>query len=166
MTKKPGISIDIPGFGIRDIRTVVSDYTGTLSCRGRLVPGVRERLLTLKDLVEIKVITADTFDTARDELKGIVEDLVKLDPGKPHDVQKEEYVKQFELKHVAAFGNGNNDRKLLKAVREGEGLAIAVDNGEGCALDALQSAHIFIVGAVNALSLLLIRDSCKATLRF
>ena len=119
-------------------------------------------------MVQIKVITADTFGTAHVELIGIVEDkdFFKLDPGKAHDIEKEKYVKQFELQHVVAFGNGNNDRKLLKAVKEGKSLAIAVDNGEGCAVDALQNSHIFIVGAVNALSLLLIRDSCKAILRF
>jgi soluble P-type ATPase len=74
----------------------------------------------LKDLVDIRVVTAGTFGTVKDELKGIVGDPVKLDPAKPHDVQKEEYVRQFELQHVVAFGNGNNDRKLLKAVREGK----------------------------------------------
>ena len=67
---------------------------------------------------------------------------------------------------MAAFGNGNNDRMLLKAVKEGAGLAVAVDNGEGCAVDALVNAHLFIVGAANALNLLLEPRSCKATLRF
>jgi soluble P-type ATPase len=147
---------------------MVSDYTGTLSWHGRLVPGARDLLLMLKDLVQIKVITSDTYGTAQDELTGIVkdEDFFKLQPGQPHDLEKEKFVRRFELQRVVAFGNGNNDRKLLKAVKEGDGLAIAVDNGEGCSIDALQSAHIFIVGAVNALSLLLVRDSCKATLRF
>jgi soluble P-type ATPase len=72
------------------------------------------QLLMLKDLVQIKVITADTFGTAHVELIGIVEDedLLNLDPGKAHDIEKEKYVKQFELQHVVAFGNGNNDRKL------------------------------------------------------
>jgi soluble P-type ATPase len=111
------------------------------------------------------VVTSDTYATAEEELKGIVKPH-KLDPGKPHDVEKEKYVKQFDLQSVAAFGNGNNDRGLLKAVKKGKGFAIAVDNGEGCALDALWNAHIFIVGPLNALSLLLIRDRCKATLRF
>jgi hypothetical protein len=31
---KPGIAIDIPGFGKRHIRLAVSDYTGTHSCGG------------------------------------------------------------------------------------------------------------------------------------
>ena len=35
---KPGITIDIPGFGKRVIRTVIGDYTGTLSRRGKLAP--------------------------------------------------------------------------------------------------------------------------------
>jgi hypothetical protein len=51
-------------------------------------------------------------------------------------------------------------------VKEAGGLAIAVDNGEGCAIDALLNANLFIVGVVNALDLLLEVRSCKATLRF
>ncbi len=31
-----------------------------------------------------------------------------------HDVEKQEYLKKFDLQHLAAFGNGNNDRLLLK----------------------------------------------------
>lgn len=83
-----------------------------------------------------------------------------------HDADKQDFVKTFDLKHVAAFGNGNNDRSLLKTVKEGGGLAIAVDNGEGCAVDALMNAHLFIVGAANAFNLLLEPRGCKATLRF
>jgi len=46
------------------------------------------------------------------------------------------------------------------------GLAAAVDNGEGCAIDALTNAEIFIVGAANALDLLIDTKFMKATLRF
>jgi soluble P-type ATPase len=69
------------------------------------------------------------------------------------------------LDHVAAFGNGNNDKLLLEIVNNGGGLAIAVDNGEGCAIAALKNANLSIVGAVNALDLLLDPTRCKATLR-
>ena len=54
---------------------------------------------------------------------------------------------------MAAFGNVANDRLLLKALKQAGGLAIAVDNGEGCAIEALISAHVFIVRAANALDL-------------
>jgi len=44
-------------------------------------------------------------------------------------------------------------------------LAVAVDNGEGCAIDTLVNARIFNIGAANALEVLIRRIS-KAMLRF
>jgi soluble P-type ATPase len=109
-------------------------------------------------------VTADSFGTAERELAGIVKPYL-LRTGR-HDREKAEYVSQFELPHVAAFGNGNNDRMMLKAVKDGGGLAIAIDNGEGCAVDALLNSHLFVVGAGNAIGLLLTPVRLKATLRF
>ncbi len=86
---KPGISIDIPGFGLREINTLLTDYTGTLSRGGRLVSGVRDRLLSLSSAIEIHVITADTFGFAREELKGIPLTHHRLE-GDDHDIQKRE----------------------------------------------------------------------------
>jgi soluble P-type ATPase len=161
---KPGIAIDIPGFGRRVIRTVVSDYTGTLSRRGKLVPGVRSRLRRLLKMVDLEIVTADSYGTARQQLKGIA--APHMLKRKRHDIEKRDFARRFALREVAAFGNGNNDRLLLQAVRAGGGIAVAVDNGEGCAVDALSRANIFIVGAANALDLLLNPTACKATLRF
>jgi soluble P-type ATPase len=161
---KPGITIDIPGFGARQIRIVVSDYTGTHSRGGRVDPGVKGKLRELAALVDLHIVTADSFGTAERELAGIATPY-KLRTAK-HDIEKAEYVAQFELEHVAAFGNGNNDRLMLKAVKEGGGLAIAVDNGEGCAMDAMRNADLFVVGAANAIDLLLDPLRPRATLRF
>ena len=161
---KPGISIEIPGFGRLEIRTVVSDYTGTLSCRGKLSRGVRERILMLQEWVDIHVVSADSFGTATQELSGLLAPKI-MPKDVPHDYWKQKYVMKLDPAHVAALGNGNNDRLMLKAVKEAGGLAVAVDNGEGCAIDALQNANILIHGAVDALTLLLVRSSCKATLR-
>src|SRR5260370_7763826 len=153
MVETPGIAIKIPGFGDRNIRTLVSDYTGTLSCGGTLALGVAERLARLANLIEIHVVTADSFGTADEQLAGILRPH-KLGDG-PHDVEKEEYVMQLDPRHVAAFGNGNNDRRMLQAVKQAGGLAVAVDNGEGCAYDALQNSDLFFIGAINPLALLL-----------
>lgn len=162
--KKPGIVIDIPGFGRRVVRTIISDYTGTLSCYGKLVPGARPRLLRLLKLADLEIVTADSYGTAHQQLKGIaVPNMLKH---KRHDIEKRDFARRFNLKNVAAFGNGNNDRLILQAVKRSGGIAVAVDNGEGCALDALLHANIFVVGAVNALNLLLTPTACKATLRF
>jgi len=156
--------IDIPGFGKRRIRTVVSDYTGTHSFGGAIEPDVKKRLRELATLVDLHIVTADSFGTAESELTGIATPHM-LRTGR-HDTEKAGYVSQFELSQVAALGNGNNDRLMLKAVKEGGGLAIAVDNGEGCAMDAMRNADLFVVGAANALDLLLAPVRLKATLRF
>jgi len=162
--EKPGIAIDIPGFGPRHIKTVISDYTGTHSYGGTVRPAVKKRLRALAKLVDLHIVTADSFGTADRELRGIAEPYHLRTSA--HDVEKETYARRFEAPHVAAFGNGNNDRLMLKAVKEGKGLAVAVDNGEGCALDAVLNADLFIVGAANALDLLLDPVRCKATLRY
>ena len=148
---KPGISIDIPGWGKRDIRYVISDYTGTLSCAGRLLPGAEDRLRRLDKFVEIHIVSADSFGTAREQLAAIPLPVVILE-GEGHDRQKRDYLKNNNIdpRHAAAFGNGNNDRLLLQAVKN-HGLAIALDNGEGCAVDAILNADIFVVGIANAL---------------
>jgi soluble P-type ATPase len=159
-----GIAVRIPGFGSRLIRTLVSDYTGTLSCRGKLTPGVKPLLRRLSKLVEVEIVTADTYGTAHQQLKGIA--VPNLLESKRQDREKRDFAKRFNLANVAALGNGNNDRLLLRAVKQAGGLAIAIDNGEGCALDALVHAHIFVSGVANALRLLLNRKALKATLRF
>jgi soluble P-type ATPase len=163
---KPGITIDIPGFRTLDIRTLVSDFTGTLSCRGKLSAGVRERILMLHEWVDIHVISSDSFGTAEQELAGLPLKFERLlAEHSPHDVAKQKYVENLRPLHIAAIGNGRNDRLMLQIVKKAGGLAIAVDNGEGCATEAFVNADLFINGAVDALTLLLVRSSCKATLR-
>ncbi len=161
---KNAITIEIPGVGRREIRTIVSDYTGTLSCAVKLVSGEAERVQKLLESVDIHIVTSDSFGTAKEQLKNVLEPYILRQ--ERHDLEKEDYVKKFDIEHVAALGDGNNDRLLLKRVKHTGGFAIAVDNGEGCALDALCNADIFIVGAANALDLLLQTNLCKATLRF
>jgi soluble P-type ATPase len=163
--KKPGISSDIPGFGTVTIIHIISDYTGTLACNGKLAAGVRERLMRLAELVDIHVITADSFGTAAAELAGLPIIRKKL-KGPNEDVQKLRYATQLDLRCLASFGNGNNDRLHLKAVKEAGGLAIAVENGEGCAVDAILNANLLVFGAANALDLLLEPIRLRATLRF
>jgi soluble P-type ATPase len=162
---KPGISIHIPDHPDLAIDRIVSDYNGTLSQGGRLTPGVAERLRLLHEIVEIDVITSDTFGTATAELAPAGLQPVLLAPGVRHEQAKEEHVQSRGAAHVAAFGNGNNDARMLKAVKDAGGLAIAVDNGEGCSVETLLSAEIFVAGIVNALDLLLDPTRCKASLR-
>jgi soluble P-type ATPase len=165
------IEINVPRFGVEErpsgkilIHRIVSDFTGTLSCGGKLTPGAAERVRKLRELVDIDVVSSDSFGTARDELATIPLEPHILETSE-HDEEKRLYVSARQPQLIAAFGNGRNDALMLRTVRDAGGLAIAVDNGEGCAVEALQSAHIFITGITNALDLLLDSTRCKATLR-
>lgn len=85
-------------------------------------------------------MTSITFGTARRDLSGLPFVRLQLLDSQRHEEEKETYVRCMHPDTVAAFGNGNNDRGLLKAVKEAGGLSVAVDNGEGCALDAVLNA--------------------------
>jgi len=155
------IEIDIPGFGFVKLEHLVSDFTGTLSVDGRLLPGVGDQLNEIAKFMKVHILTADTFGKAREELEGI-DCEIHIFTGEDHDVQKEEYVKKLAADKVVAFGNGNNDRKMLKAAC----LGIAVSQGEGCATDAIMAADIHVTSAKAGLDLLLNAKRLKATLRF
>jgi len=155
------IEIDIPGFGMVRLEHLVSDFTGTLSVDGKLLATVEERLNKLSETVKIHILTADTFGKAQEELQNVKCEMHIL-TGEAHDVQKEEYVNKLGAGTVVALGNGNNDRKMLKAARIG----IAVTEGEGCAVDAIMAADIHVRAAIDGLDLLLNTKRCKATLRF
>ena len=153
--------LDIPGFGPVRLEHLVSDFTGTLSVDGRLLPGVNERLQKIAGFVKIHILTADTFGMARKELKDLPCEIHIL-TGDAHDEQKQRYVEELGADRVVAFGNGNNDRAMLKSARIG----IAVTEGEGCATDAIMAADIHVTSAENGLDLLLSPKRLKATLRF
>ncbi len=155
------IEIDIPGFGMVRLEYLVSDFTGTLSVDGILIPKVEARLNKLSEVLKIHILTADTFGKARAALSGVNCQLHILS-GENHDVQKEDYVNKLGAESVIALGNGKNDRKMLKAARIG----IAVTEGEGCAVDAIMAADIHVRAVLDGLDLLLNTKRCKATLRF
>ncbi len=166
MSAKPGVQIEIPGLGRLDIHKIVSDYSGSLSVGGKLTAGVRERLLELETFVDIDILTSDTFGTVRSELANLPLHIEVLQD-KDHHLQKQRYVATHcEPAHVVAFGNGNNDRLMLQAVRDAGGLAVCIENGEGCAVTALMNASLLIHGAAAALDLLLDPNRVKAGLRF
>jgi soluble P-type ATPase len=155
------LEIDISGFGPVQLEHLVSDFTGTLSVDGRLLPGVREQLKIISEFMKIHILTADTFGKARAELEGVACELFILE-GEKHDVQKEKYVRRLGAEKVVAFGNGNNDRKMLKAARVG----MVVSQGEGCGVDALMAADVHVASAGIGLDLLLHPKRLKASLRF
>jgi soluble P-type ATPase len=155
------IDIDIPGFGKVALEHMVSDFTGTLSVDGILVPGARDLLNKIAGSLKVHILTADTFGLAISQLEGINCEVHILEGGN-HDVQKEVYVNKLGAEGIIALGNGNNDRRMLKAARVG----IAVCLKEGCSTDAIVSADVLVTSTIDALELLLNHNRLKATLRF
>jgi len=155
------ITIDIPGFGDVKLRYLVSNFTGTLSHSGNLIPGVKDLLNRLSESLSIHVLTTDSFGTARTELRDVHCEVHVLE-GEFHDLQKEEYVEKLGSTSVVAFGNGNNDRKMLRAARIG----IAVTEGEGCAVDILMAGEVHVTSIIAGLNLLMYPKRLKATLRY
>ncbi|GAB4407107.1 MAG: HAD family hydrolase [Thermodesulfovibrionales bacterium] len=153
--------LDIPGFGFVRLEHLVSDFTGTLSIDGKLLPGVKERLNKIAEFLKIHILTADTFGRAKTEIEGINCEIHILE-GENHDVQKEEYIKRLGPENVIALGNGNNDRRMLQAAKIG----IAVCLNEGCSIDAIKSADVLVNSPIDAIELLLNPKRLKATLRF
>ena len=153
--------LEIPGFGKVELEYLVSDFTGTLSVDGKLIPGVEERLNKISEFLKIYVLTADTFGRAEKELSGVNCEVIILQ-GADQDKQKEDFVKKLGAEKVIAFGNGNNDRRMLKAAKIG----VCILLEEGCSVSALTSADILVKSINDGLDLLLHPLRLKATLRF
>ena len=154
------IEIDIPGFGFLRLDYLVSDFTGTLSADGVLLPGIKDTFQKLAQHLEIHVLTADTLGMAREALEEVNCNLTVLS-GQDIDTHKESFIRSLGADRVVAIGNGNNDRLMLKAARIG----IAVSEGEGCAVSALVNADIHVGKITDGLGLLLNAKRLKATLR-
>jgi soluble P-type ATPase len=154
------IEIDIPGSDILKLEHFVTDFSGTLSEDGIVLPGVREKLQALSEKLEIHVLTSDTFGRAKEELKGL-SCIVHVLEGEGHTAQKEKYVHDLGAEKVVAAGNGNNDVLMLKAA----GLSIAVCLREGCSVQAVEASRILVHSPVDAIDLLLSPKRLIATLR-
>lgn len=154
------IDLDIPGFGAFSIIHLVLDYDGTLALNGSLLPGVREVLGMLAPLLEIHVITADTFGIAAQHLSGLPVELTII-PEVDQAEAKLEYVRNLGAASVIAIGNGRNDRKMLEAAAIG----IFTVQKEGGSLRALSRADVITTNVLDALELLRYPKRLVATLR-
>ncbi len=154
------LEIVVPGYKTISLQHLVLDYNGTLACDGQLLPGVRERLIRLAEVVEVHVLTADTFGNVRIALADLpckLSVLLRDD----QDVTKRYYVEALGTQAVACVGNGRNDALMLKAA----GLGIAVVQEEGAAVETLLAADVAAPNILVALDLLLQPLRLVATLR-
>jgi soluble P-type ATPase len=154
------ISIDIPGFGKLELAHLVLDYNGTLALDGKLLAGVAEALSGLAPSIRIHVITADTFEIAREQLADLPIELT-ITPVDSQANAKLQFVSALGASTVVAIGNGRNDHKMLDAAA----LSIALIQREGGATEALASADLASTNVLDALELLRNPKRLVATLR-
>lgn len=154
------LNLRIPGFGPLRLEHLVLDFNGTIALDGRLLRGVRRRLVRIARVLEVHVLTGDTFGTAHRALSGLPCKLVILDE-RNQDRAKRRYVRSLGVGSTACIGNGRNDRAMLA----GAALGIAVIQAEGAAFGALRRADLVVPSVLDALDLLMRPLRLKATLR-
>ncbi len=155
------LKIDVVGFGALKLQYLVSDFNGTLALDGNLPLEVKHKLNVLSESLQLFVLTSDEFGKAQEQLHDVNCTLHILEE-KDMAVQKADFVAKLGAERVVAFGNGMNDKGMLKAAR----LGIIVLGREGCAVETLLSADVQVSSIEDGLDLLLNSKRLRATLKF
>ena len=149
--------VEIPGAGTLRLEHLVLDLNGTLTDRGELIAGVAERLRRLAGCLQLHLLSADTFGTARGIADRLDVSVATIGTG----AEKAAFVGALGPGTTAAIGNGRNDEAMLRVAT----LGIAVLGPEGAAGPALLAADVICGSVVDALELLLDERALAATLR-
>jgi P-type E1-E2 ATPase len=151
------IRVDLPGAEQLAFEHLVLDVNGTLTDRGAVVQGVGERLARLAEVLEVHLLSADTFGT----LGGVARELGVSASTVATGDDKARFVRAVGAESCAAIGNGANDAAMLQAAA----LGIAVVGPEGAAGSAIRVADVVCGSIIAALDLLLDDRALVATLR-
>jgi P-type E1-E2 ATPase len=153
------ISINVPGRDIIEIEHLVLDYNGTIAEDGRLIDGVSERLIQLKDTVEIHVLTADTYGTVRKQCEHLGVH-VETFP-RPNAAECKKEIVERLGKRIMCVGNGFNDMQMFDLAD----LSVAVIEKEGMFAGLLTHADVLTTSINDALDLIIKPNRLRATLR-
>jgi P-type E1-E2 ATPase len=122
---------------------------------------VAERVSALRDQLDVRIASADTFG----RLDAIAAELgvagARLRAGESESAQKAAIVRQLGAERVVAIGNGVNDVAMLREAA----LGVAVLGREGLAVAALEAADLVVPSIGDALDLLLSPRRLRASLR-
>ena len=143
------IELNIPGRGQIELEHLVCDVNGTLAVDGRLQDGLVRGFSTLKDRLNIHLLTADMHGKQEIIDRQLNLEAVRIKPGN-EALQKADYVEQIGAKRVVAIGQGANDAGMLKKASIG----ICVFSPEGVAVETLLAADLVVLDIKSALELL------------
>lgn len=151
------IVVELPSVRALELEYLLLDINGTLSSSGRLIPGVAGAVAGLRDALSIRLLSADTFGTA----KTIAAELGTQLQHVSHGDDKRAFAERLGPPRCAAIGNGLNDVAMLSVVA----LGIAVVGPEGASPSAVAAADIVCESVLDALALLYEPARIVATLR-
>ena len=143
------IELNIPGRGSVKLQHLVCDVNGTLTVDGQLPEGVKQRLNSLRDRLNLHLLTADTHGKQSVIDQQLNLKAVRIQPG-DEVAQKANYVQQLGAETVVAVGQGANDAGMLKVAA----LGICVLSVEATAVNTLLSADLVAPSIQDALDLL------------
>jgi len=143
------IELNVPGRETLKLNYLVCDVNGTLAMDGKLLEGVARGFKTLRDRLEIHLVSADTFGTLM-QINQQLEVHAHIIPPGDETAQKAEFVQRLGAEHVTAIGQGANDRAMLQTAAIG----ICILSREGAATETLMSADVIVPDIVTALELL------------
>ncbi|MCQ2554279.1 MAG: ATPase P [Clostridia bacterium] len=153
------LRFEIPGRETIEVSHLVLDYNGTVAKDGTLIPGIKERIDTLKKDLEVHVLTADTYGTVREECESLGVS-VETFPREGAAECKLEIVKNLKGGAVTV-GNGFNDILMSDEAD----LSIAVVGDEGMCSKLILHTDVLVNSILDALDLLIKPGRLKATLR-
>ncbi len=151
---------EIPGRENLRVEYIVMDLNGTISQRGTIAKGTKERILKLAQKTDLFVLTADTRGNAGNLLEGFPV-AIKILASENEGQEKADFVKHLGSKKVVYIGNGANDERAMRS----SGLGICVMGKEGCYTPTALVSQVLVSTINDALDLLLFPEQLVATLR-
>ena len=152
--------ITIPGRGNYRLRHLVLDLNGTIALDGKIIEGVEERLNQLSSILNICIVTADTYGSARQLEENLGIKIYRIERGK-EDAQKLTLVQELGKENTTCIGNGSNDASMLRECI----LGICIAGQEGASIEAVTKSDLIVANINDALDLLLKPTRLIATLR-
>lgn len=155
------IRIPLPGRDMTlELENLLLDLNGTLTTDGHLIAGVKPRVESLKNKLNIYLLTSDTLGCGAKIAEELDIPFFKVN-GEVGGSDKRDFLKSVNAEKTAAIGNGYNDSLML----EDAAVSIAVIGNEGCCVHALLKADIVVANITEALELLINPVRITATLR-
>ena len=144
-----------------NIKHLVLDFNGTIANDGILIAGVKEKMINLSKILNIHIITADTYGTINRQFNDNNINIEIIEKDFSGEIYKNNFVKNLGKNNVIAIGNGNDDSNMLKSAVIG----IAIIGEEGLSTDCVLNSDIVFNNIFDALNIIENVKGLIATLR-